>query len=187
MVIPMVIFRMPRTVLIAVILATGFPAAGKEIRTFQDLRYEGVVRQGDEPSCAAASVVTILNHSFGEALVEGDVWLGYLQQLDPEQQDVAMRDGLSIMDMVRLIEGLGYRAHATRISLMGLALARTRQPAIVYVERGGSRDYRHFLVFDGLDGSRAVLRDPAVGNRRVHIEHFLSEWRGHAIFVSKPE
>ena len=176
---------LPRLLLIALVLAAGNPAAGREIRTFQDLRYDGVARQGGEPSCAAASVATILNNFFGESFEEADLWLQYLNALEPHERKLAMQDGLSIADILKLVGRLGYQGHAVRISLMDLA--RTARPAIIYMERAGRRDYRHFLVFDRLDGTRAVLRDPAVGNRRVHIEHFLSEWRGHAIFITQRE
>lgn len=151
--------------------------------TWTDLRYHNIARQGLEPSCAAASVVTILNAQFGENLDELSVWAAYVRGLSEFERQKASEDGLSIADMVELVGGLGYRAYAVRIDL--LALHQIDRPAIVYLERGGPQPYRHFLVFDGLDGNRAILRDPALGNRRVHVGSFMRQWQGHAIFIDR--
>ena len=151
--------------------------------TWTELRYHDTARQGLEPSCAAASVVTILNAQFGESLDEFQVWAAYVQSLSETQRQKASEEGLSIADMVELVEGLGYRAYAVRIDL--LALNQIDRPAIVYLERSGPLPYRHFLVFDGLDGNRAILRDPSLGNRRVQVGSFMRQWQGHAVFIDR--
>lgn len=151
--------------------------------TWTDLRYANVARQGLEPSCAAASVVTILNSQFGENLDEFQVWTAYVLSLSEAERAIASDQGLSIADIVELVEGLGYRAHPVRIDL--LELDRVDHPAIVYIERDGQQAFRHFAVFDRLDGQRVVLLDPSLGNRRVTIETFMRQWQGHAIFISE--
>lgn len=142
-------------------------------------------RQGQEPSCAAASIVTLVNTAFGLQLKEGEVWLQYLKTLPLEEQELALDKGLSLFDISRIVEGLGFRAHVVSISL--LDLDRVGQPAIVYLERGEPRPFRHLVVFDGIDGTRVKLRDPALGNRRIHVERFVEEWQGrYAVFITRP-
>lgn len=151
--------------------------------TWIDLRYANVARQGLEPSCAAASVVTILNAQFGENFDEFQVWAAYVLSLSEAERAIASDQGLSIADIAKLVEGLGYRAHPVRIDL--LDLDRVDRPAIVYIERGGPQAFKHFAVFDRIDGQRIVLRDPSLGNRRVGIEAFMRQWEGHAIFLDR--
>ena len=152
-----------------------------ERRSFKDLQYEGVTAQVLEPSCATASIVTVLNTQFRANLDEGEVWANYLSTLSPEQQKIALEDGLSLADMGRVVEQLGYKAYIVRISL--LDLMRVGRPAIVFMQREGPGAYRHFLVLDELDGNRVSLRDPALGKRREHVEIFMQAWQGLAVFI----
>ena len=157
--------------------------ADRAITTFQDMRYSNVARQGQEPSCGAASVATILNSEFGESLDATDIWFRYLQTLPASDQQIALENGLSLEDIAHLVESLGYRADVVQIEL--LDLASTNRPVIVYIERGGASPFKHFLVLDRLEGTQVVLRDPVFGNRRQRIERFVREWRGQfAVFIT---
>jgi predicted double-glycine peptidase len=168
----------------AVFLAIpGVAAAENDRVSWTDLRFEHVARQGLEPSCAAASLVTILNADFGESFDEFEVWSAYVLTLSEAERANATDLGLSISDIVALAGGLGYRAFPVHIDL--LDLESTDRPAIVYIERGGERSYRHFAVFAGLDGIWVNLRDPSLGNRRVRIETFMRQWKGHAVFIDR--
>ena len=166
----------------AFIAAAATSAISEERRTtYEDLRFAGVERQGLEQGCAAASLVTILNGHFGETLDEMTVWNNYLATLPTAQQDLALNDGLAISDIVAMSERLGYRAYAVRIGLLDLAA--TGRPAILYLERSGVRDFRHFVVFRSMEGTRVHLLDSVLGNRRIRVEQLLREWPGQAIFI----
>jgi predicted double-glycine peptidase len=167
--------------LITTVPIQGAPLAGRT--TWTDLQYLNVARQGLEPSCAAASVVTILNAQFGEALAEFHVWSTYVADLNATERQLASDMGLSIADVVNLVDRPGYRAYPVRIDL--LELNSIGRPVVIYIERGGAQPFRHFAVFDGLDGVWVRLRDPSLGNRRVRIETFLRQWRGHAVFIDR--
>jgi predicted double-glycine peptidase len=149
--------------------------------TYEDLRFAGVERQGLEQGCAAASLVTILNGHFGETLDEMTVWNDYLATMSTAQQELALHDGLAISDIVAMSDRLDYRAVAVRIGLLDLAA--TGRPAILYLERSGVRDFRHFVVFRSMEGTRVHLLDSVLGNRRIRVEQLLREWRGQAIFI----
>lgn len=169
---------------LAVLALSSTPVCADDSRiTWMDLRYANVARQGLEPSCAAASVVTILNSQFDEELDEFEVWTAYVLALNEAEQAVASDQGLSVADIVQLVAGLGYRAYPVEIDL--LELDRVDHPAIVYIERDGAQAFRHFAVFDGIDGQRVLLRDPSLGNRRVGVETFMRQWTGYAIFIDR--
>lgn len=149
--------------------------------TFDDRRFAGVTRQAAEPSCATASIATLLQMRFGQSVDEGDLWLAYLATLEEERRRQALAEGLSVGDISRILSQLTYRTYAVRIEL--LDLVRTGEPAIVHLQRDGVSPFRHFAVFERLEGVTVVLRDPAYGTRRMHISAFLRYWSGVAVFV----
>lgn len=172
---------------LAIFLA-GFTAAlqptlPENRATFDELRFAGVVRQAADPSCGTASIVTLLRMRFGEAAPQGDLWLDYLATLPEDKRTQLLSQGLSIGDISRLLRRMNYRASAVRIGLFDLA--RTGEPAIVHLQRDGVSPFRHFAVFERLDGVTVVLRDPAYGTRRIHISAFLRYWSGIAVFVNE--
>jgi uncharacterized protein len=159
------------------------PSSIQQRPTYDDLRFTGMHRQNAEPSCATASIATIVQLQFGVVLDEAQLWMEHLSQLDPERQRETLQNGLSLTDIARLLDRRGYAALAVRIGLVDLA--RIRRPAIVHLERGGIMSYRHFAVFKGLQGTDVILLDPALGKRRVHISEFRRYWNGVAVFVNK--
>lgn len=160
------------------------PSSIQQRPTYDDLRFAGMHRQNAEPSCATASIATIVQMQFGVVLDEAQLWMEHLAQLDPERQKETLLNGLSLTDIAVLLDRHGYSVLAVRIGLM--ELARSQRPAIVHLERGGVVPYRHFAVFKGLQGTDVILLDPALGKRRVHISEFRRHWNGVAVFVVKP-
>lgn len=164
--------------------ALQLPLPYQDRPTYDDLRFEGMKRQLAEPSCATASIATLVKSKFGTELDESELWFGYLAQLSPAMREQALEMGLSVADIARVLGQNGYVAHPVRIGL--LELNRSGQPAIVHLERGGVAPLRHFVVFVGLSGTKVTLLDPAIGKRHIEIAEFRRQWEGVAIFVSKP-
>lgn len=150
--------------------------------SYQELRFESVVRQSLETSCATASLATLLNTTFGERFDERKLWAAYVGALPDRERTMTLERGMSLTDIQRLAASLGYRAYVVKIPL--LKLLKVGRPAIIYLERGGKQPFRHFAVVDGLVRDRVILRDPSLGVRRLRLEVFASQWRGHAVFVT---
>jgi predicted double-glycine peptidase len=170
----------------ASLLLSGYdfvPIVNRPQSTFERLKFQGVSRQFAEPSCATASIATIIRLQYGETLDEAGLWLGYIATLSEARQRKAFADGLSIGDIDRILAENGFVAAAFRIDL--LELDRAGRPAIVYLERSGVAPFRHFAVFDRLDGNTVQLLDPARGKRRIHISEFRRYWNGVAVFVDR--
>ena len=108
------------------------------------------------------------------------VAVGWLDISDADLE-ITLANGLSIGDIRRILLRLGQPTDAVRISL--LDLARTGEPAIVHLERRGAQPFRHFVVFEALEGTTVVLRDPAYGRRRIHVAAFMWHWTGAAVFL----
>lgn len=175
---------MTASLLLVAAFAATFPQANvPDGATFDERRFAGVVRQVAEPSCATASIATLLQMRFGQTASEGDLWLAYLATLPEAKLAETLSKGLSVGDIVRVLDRLHYRASAVRIGL--LDLARTGQPAIVHLRRDGANPFQHFAIFERLEGVTVVLRDPAYGVRRIHVSAFRRYWSGVAVFVSE--
>lgn len=171
-----------RHALLVIPLMLGTPADAKDRPTFQDLRFDGVTRQGAEPSCGTASLATLLHAEFGVDLDGEKLWIDYLGTLSKADFAKTLDLGLSMQDIVQVARSLGFQAVSGTIDLMGLH--ELRSPAILYTEsRGGPEPFRHFIVFMGLDGPYAKLRDPIFGNRKVRIEQLLKDWTGDVILI----
>jgi predicted double-glycine peptidase len=162
----------------------GSPSFNAEQRrTYEAVRFEGIARQIAEPSCATASIVTLVAAQFGERLDEEELWFGYLASLPDAMQQLTIEQGLSIADIMRILDAKSYHAIPVRTDLLSLKGA--NRPAIVFLEREGPVPMRHFAVFEQIRGTDVILLDPAQGRRRLHIEEFRRHWKGIAIFVNK--
>jgi len=132
-----------------------------KVKSWKALRDEGVVKQDLDHSCGAASLATLLNGYYGQAVTEQDL----LRAMDTGDLMA------SFEDMRRALSQFGFRA--VRISASCEQLARLKMPGIVYLEH---RKTEHFSVLRGIDGSTVWLADPSLGNRTYSRWQFLDMW-----------
>jgi uncharacterized protein len=158
------------------VVATGLAgplAAAQPVRTVRELRHQQVVRQEFDISCAAAALATILNYQHGERLTEREIALVLIDR--PEYIEmpelVRLRQGFSLLDLKRYVDGRGYEGigygRLEYDNLLALA------PIIVPVDNLG---YRHFVVFRGELGRTVLCADPAFGNRTMSRAKFERRW-----------
>lgn len=153
------------------------PARGtKPVRTLLEGRQAGVVRQGWDLSCGAAALGTLLRFHLGDPVSEPEIVQAILRDSDPER--IRARGGFSLLDLKRAAEARGYDARGYgKLDLDGLVRL---APAIVPTTLGRED---HFVVFQGVDGDRALLADPAFGNRTVPLHRFERLWPQRVAFV----
>ena len=152
----------------------GLPAAAAEaVRTVRELRHDRVVLQEFDISCAAAALATILNYQHGERLTEREIALALIDR--PEYIEmpelVRLRQGFSLLDLKRYVDGRGYEGvgygQLSYANILALA------PIIVPID---VRGYRHFVVFRGELGGTVLCADPAYGNRTMSRARFEQVW-----------
>lgn len=153
---------------LGVVSATAAP-----VRSVREMRHDRVVLQEFDISCAAASLATLLNYQHGEQLTEREIALGLIDR--PEYIEtpelIRLREGFSLLDLKRYVEGRGYEGIGFgRMAYQNLL---DRAPIIVPVDNIG---YRHFLVFRGELGGTVLCADPAFGNRTMSRERFERRW-----------
>lgn len=168
------------------LLAAGSPKSApshQRVASFDELRFVGMVRQGAEPSCGTGSIATILAVQFHVVVDEAGLWLSYLATLDELSREKVMGEGLSLRAMITILAGEGFAGTPMQIGIDDLRT--TGRPAILYIERGKPAPFRHFVVLAGIEGSSAVILDPATGRRRMPVQELKRYWTGVAVMVEK--
>jgi uncharacterized protein len=173
--------------LIAIVsLCIGMHAqAAETVRSLLELRQRHVVLQQWELSCGAAALATILRYQYGVPVTEHSVALGLIDReayiKNPDL--VRLRQGFSLLDMKRYVDGLGYEG----IGFGELTLSDlfARAPIIVPVNVQG---FPHFVIFRGGTLKTVLIADPAFGNVTMSADKFLNGWIdykdiGHVGFI----
>jgi len=152
------------------------PQSPAPVASLMEIRQQNVVIQKWDFSCGAASLATILKYQHHDHVTERMVAEGMLRRTDPLK--VKVRGGFSLLDLKRYVESRGLKGKGyLDLDLNGLIEI---APAIVPVDLG---DYNHFVVFRGILDGKALLSDPAFGNRTVDINIFEKSWVNKIGFI----
>jgi predicted double-glycine peptidase len=163
--------------LLALLAAPAALAAPRApVRSMLELRGERVVRQGFDLSCGAAALSTLLTFEQGDPVTEAEVVSGLLQHADPER--IRRQGGFTLLDLKRYATARGYLAAG--YGNLGLPALASLAPAIVPTIVNGQP---HFMVFRGIVKGRALVADPAYGNRTLPPERFEALWSPRVAFV----
>jgi len=146
------------------------------VKSFVELRFANVVRQGYDVSCGAAALATLFQFYYGDAVSEQTVIDAMVKLGDKEK---IQKDGFSLLEMKRFAEHRGYVSNGYRVKDVD-KLAKLPVPVITLVN---VRGYNHFVVVKGVAGGEVFLADPAFGNRSRPIESFAQEWNGVILVV----
>lgn len=141
------------------------------VRSVMDLRRSGVVMQGFDYSCGAASMATLLTYGLDDPIDEIPILQSVMQAANEGERVELKQKGLSLLDLQRAAEERGHKAQGFRITAD--QLAKLTRPMIVYIK---PRGYEHFAVLKGVRGDRVYLADPARGNVRMPLYQFFDMW-----------
>lgn len=151
------------------------PRGRMPVRSLAEIRADGVVRQAFDLSCGAAALGTVLA-GHGDRVSELEIIAALTRITDPAR--VKARGGFTLLDLKRYAVTRGYEAAGYgRLRLETLV---PLSPAIVPTLVAGEP---HFMVFRGVAEGRAVLADPAFGNRSMTTEQFEAIWTPRIAFV----
>lgn len=148
---------------------------GATVTSVLEMRHHQVVVQQWDLSCGAAALATVLNFQHGDPVTEREIAIGMMSREEyiANPAIVTYRQGFSLLDMQRFVEGRGYVGVGLgQLSFENLV---DYAPIIVPISVNG---YQHFVVFRGILGNRVLLADPAFGNRTVSRNRFVREWLG---------
>ncbi len=144
-----------------------------EVKSVLEMRQENVVVQEWDLSCGAATLTTLLNYQHGDFVSEREVAEGLMKRKEYIEHPflVQIRQGFSLLDLKNYVDARGYRGIGFgKLSLKELI---SKAPIIVPIQSNG---YNHFVIFRGIAGNRALLADPAWGNRTLLVSRFEDSW-----------
>lgn len=145
------------------------------VTSMKSARFSAMVRQQYDYSCGSAALSTLLTFHYGQKVTEQEV---FVEMFNRGDQAKIRRDGFSMLDMKRYLEGRGFQADGFEASLDKLASAGI--PAIVLINENG---YNHFVVVKGLRDERVLIGDPSGGVRSVSRATFGQIWANSILFV----
>jgi len=131
------------------------------ITSWKSLRDENIVKQDLDYSCGAASLATIINGYYGQAVTEEQI----LKLMNKEDMRA------SFDDMAAALSELGFRGVGYAASFE--QLKKLKIPVVVYTKH---RKNDHFSVLRGIDNNAVFLADPSLGNRTYSKFQFLEMW-----------
>jgi hypothetical protein len=149
------------------------PEKPRPVRSLLEMRHENVVIQSWDLSCGAAALATLLRYEFGDNVTEKEVAHTLMRRKEyiDHPEVVQVREGFSLLDLKHYVEKRGYKGVGLgKLDFQDLI---ERAPIMVPVDALG---YNHFVIFRGVKGNRALLADPAWGNRTMTIEKFQRMW-----------
>lgn len=144
-------------------------SASKKVRSFQEIRDEGVVFQQLDYSCGSAALATLLRNQARLEVDETEIIEFILKTGDLKK--IVGRQGFSLLDMKRFVEDRGYRAAGYRLDRE--SLVKMGSPFIVPILVNG---YRHFVVIRAIRKGRVFLSDPARGKLTLPFDQFERFW-----------
>jgi predicted double-glycine peptidase len=144
-------------------------AEARSVTSLLEIRRENVVIQKWDLSCGAAALATLLNYQQGDFVTEKEIAKSLMSRPEYIKYPglVTARQGFSLLDLKRYVDGRGYKGNGYgKLTFEDLL---KKAPIIVPVSIFG---YNHFVIFRGMQGNRVLLADPAWGNRTMLVEAF---------------
>lgn len=152
----------------------------RRIVAWNDIKWLNIERQMFDYSCGTGATATLLNGYFGDQTTEDEILNGILKNLSDEELMDRINNGLSLLDLKKQVQRMGY--DAVGVYLTPRDLDKLRGPVLILL-----KDYEryHFTILKGIKDGRAYLADSARGNIRIPMFRFVEEWDGTALIFGK--
>src|SRR5215472_12172396 len=87
------------------------------VRSLLEIRREGVTIQSWDLSCGAAALAILLRYEFGEPVTEREIALGLMRRREyvAHPELLQIREGFSLLDLKRYVNGYGIQAAASNL------------------------------------------------------------------------
>ena len=155
----------------------------EHLKSWQEIRDYGVIKQQLDYSCGAASLATLLSL---QPNLENDLKSNSYSETQILKL-IKRKDASSFLDLKRVAKKFGYKAIGYKVNFDHLLALKV--PVIVYLEHLNNP---HFSVLKSLDTTFVSLADPAWGNLKLTHAQFLKKWTknkfktGFILVVFKP-
>jgi predicted double-glycine peptidase len=161
-------------------MGTGGIRTEHPVKSWVDFRDQNVVIQRYDYSCGAAALATIMQYYFEDSVTEEEILARIIGPMTDDDLLDREKNGLSLLDLKKCAEQMGYQAAAVRLNYGNIRLL--KGPVLIHLVR---EDYKHFAVLKGSNGDRIYLADPSRGNIRMSVDRFSEEWSGIALVLGR--
>lgn len=150
----------------------------REVKSWQESRYENIARQLTEFSCGAASLATIFAHHFHQDITEDQISSNIRENSTPEKWKHVQEDGLSLLDLKKAAENFQFKATGYRATISQLHIIPT--PFIAHLDTNG---FKHFVVVEGASSGNIWISDSIQGKTVLSYKEFGELWSGNLLYV----
>ncbi|WP_169053464.1 C39 family peptidase [Alteraurantiacibacter aquimixticola] len=157
-------------------VSSNAPVIPVSVTSWQDRKFDNLVRQRTDFSCGAAVMATIFNFAFGRETTEEQVLVNMLRIADP---DIVRQKGFSLLDMKNYAQMVGYEAEGYRVDYATIQALEVPSIALLDI-----RGYKHFVVVRRAWDDRVAIGDPALGNRNMSRADFEEAWNDIVFVVA---
>lgn len=156
----------------------GMGVQDRDVLSMRGLRFEHTVQQRTDFSCGAAALATIMRYAYSLDVDEDKVLQGLFAVSDHDQ---VLARGFSLLDIKNYVERVGFRGRGYQVEAE--KLKEIRIPTIVLLDLKG---YKHFVVLRKVTDEAAYVADPALGQKIIPFDTFVSQWNGIVFAVIGP-
>ncbi len=156
------------------VVGVGGTSYGISVKSMQELKFDGIVKQQYDFSCGSAALATLLSYHYNVPSGENDL-IASMYAIGDQQK--IQREGFSMLDMRNYLQSVGLSSNGYKVTLD--QLQQVGIPAIVLVNNNG---YLHFVVIKGITEKHVLVGDPALGMKILERPAFEQTWNG-IVFV----
>ncbi|WP_271272079.1 C39 family peptidase [Aliamphritea hakodatensis] len=142
----------------------------KRVLSMREKRFHHLIRQQTDFSCGAASLATVMRFAYGLKVTEQDMLDGLFAVSDIE---LVREQGFSLLNIKHYVEQIGMRGRGYQVGAD--KLKDIQIPTIVLLDLKG---YKHFVVLKKTTDDLVYIADPALGNKIMPKDEFVSSWNG---------
>src|SRR5208337_4135766 len=160
-------------------LPSSTPLQSDRPFSYLAMRYEATVPQGQDFTCGAASLATVLTYYWGDRTTESDVLEALRGRYTKQEMQKKEVDGLSFEDLIYAAKRRGFDAQGGKVP--EVELVNLQGPVIVRLKK--SERFQHFVVLRKVGDGVYYLSDPVVGQSTESYADFHAQYTGDALAI----
>jgi predicted double-glycine peptidase len=149
--------------------------------TWNDIKWQNIIRQHYDYSCIAAATSTLMNFYFKDRISEYIIISLLIENLETNELKDRIQHGFTLLDLKKVVEKMGYSVSIVKMN--SDAIFTLRGPVLIPLKIDL---WEHFVVLKGIRDGYAFLADPSRGNIRISLNSFFSQWDGTVVVLGKP-